>query len=131
MRQMRIDPYPDALLRRGLSKKEVREDADPILEDSMMYTAAVGMELMEGLVMVQDAVDRSALETLERKVEVDGALVQLHHQSGRRDDWVAIIDEWKEEVTGHMRDVGEAQGAIRGRLTLGAKVHLPSGFGLS
>ena len=57
MRKMRIDPYPDAIIRRGLSKKESKEDVDPILEDAMMYTAAVGMELMEGLAMVQDAVD--------------------------------------------------------------------------
>ena len=116
MRKMRIDPYPDALLCRGLSKKETKEDADPILEDSMMYTAAVGMELMEGLAMVQDAVDQSALETSERKAEVDGALVRLCHQLGRRDDQLMIVKKWKEEVTGHMRDMGEAQGAIRGRL---------------
>ena len=75
MRKMRIDPYLDAIIRRGLSKKEPKEDADPILEDAMMYTTSVGMELMEGLAMVQDAVDRSALETSERKTEVDGALV--------------------------------------------------------
>ena len=52
----------------------------------MMYTAAVGMELMEGLAIVHDAVDRSALEVSERKAEVDGALVRLQHQLGHRDD---------------------------------------------
>ena len=102
MRKMRIDPYLDALIWRGLHKKELREDVDPILEDMMMYTAAVGMELMEGLAMVQDAVDRSALETLERKVEVDGALVRLCHQLGQRDDRVAVIKEWKGDVTEHI-----------------------------
>ena len=115
-RRMRIDPYPEALLRRGLTKKEAKETADPVLEDGMMYTAAMGMELMEGLAMVQDAVDRSALETSERKVEVDRALVRLRHQLGARDDRVIILKEWKEDVTGHMRDMGEAQGAVRGRL---------------
>ena len=114
MRKMRIDPYPDALIRRGLYKKEPREDTDPILEDAMMYTASVGMELMEGLAMVQDAVDRLALEMSERKVEVNGALVGLRHQLGCRDDHIMIIDEWKEDATVHMRDIGEAQGLIRG-----------------
>ena len=57
------------------------------------------------------------LEMSERKVEVDGALVQLRHQIGRRDDRIAVIDEWREDVTGHMRDIGEAQGLIRGRLS--------------
>ena len=116
MRKMRIDPYPDTIIRRGLHKKELKEDMDPILEDAMMYTAGVGMELMEGLAMVQDAVDRSALETSERKAEVDGALVRLRHQLGCQDDRVAILEEWKGEATEHMQDIGEAQGLIRGRL---------------
>ena len=47
---------------------------------------------------------------------MDGALVRLRHQLGHRDDRIAIIDEWKEDVTTHMRDVGEAQGLIWGRV---------------
>ena len=82
MRKMRIDPYPDALIRRGLYRNEPRETAPPVLESAMMYTSAVGMEIMEGLAIVQDAVDRTALETSERKAEVDGALVRLRHQLG-------------------------------------------------
>ena len=117
MRRMRIDPYPDALIRRGLHKKEPRENADPILEDAMMYTLGVAMEIMEGLAIVQDTVDRTALETSERKAEVDGALVRLRHQLGHQDDRVMVIEEWKEDVTTHMRDSGEAQGLVRGRLS--------------
>ena len=123
MRKMRINPYLDALIHQGLSKKELKETADPILEDSMMYTATVGMELMEGLAMVQDVVDRASLETSERKVKVDGALVWLRHQLGQQDDRVAIIDEWKEDATVHMWDIGEAQGLIQGRLSE-AELHL-------
>ena len=52
MRAMRIDPYPDTIIHRGLHKKEPRETADPILEDAMMYTSSVAMEIMEGLVIV-------------------------------------------------------------------------------
>ena len=52
MRKMRIDPYLDALIHRGLHKKEPRETAEPVLEDAMMYTSAVAMEIMEGLVLV-------------------------------------------------------------------------------
>ena len=117
MRKMRVDPYPDAVLRRGLHRKEARETADPILEEAMMYSAMVGVELLEGLAIVHDAVDQSTLEVLERKVEVDGAIIQLRHQLRRTDDHIAIIDEWKEDVTEHMQDIGEAQGGIRGRLS--------------
>ena len=96
MRAMRINLYPDAIIRRGLHKKEPRETAEPVLEEAMMYTSVVGMEMMEGLALTSNAVDRIVLDRSERKAEVDGALVRLRHQ-----------------------------------LALGAKVHLPSGFGLS
>ena len=113
---MRIDPYPDAILHWGLHKKEARETAEPVLEEAMMYTAVVGMEVMEGLAITSDVVDRMVLESSERKAEVDGALVHLRHQLGQRDDRVAIIDEWKEDATTHMRDIGKVQSLIRGRL---------------
>ena len=117
MRQMRIDPYPDALICRGLYKNEPRETAPPILESAMMYTSAVGMEIMEGLAIVQDAVDRSTLEASERKAEVDGGLVRLRHRLGQTEARAAVVEEWKEDVTTHMRDIGEAQGLVRGRLS--------------
>ena len=116
MRAMRIDPYPDAIIRRGLHKREPRETAEPVLEEAMMYTAVVRMEMLEGLALTLDAVDRIVLDRSERKAEVDGALVRLHHQLGSRDDRVAVIEDWKEDVTTHMRDIGEAQGLVRGRL---------------
>ena len=116
MRVMRIDPYPDAIIRQGLHKKEPRETAEPVLEEAMMYTAVVGMEVMEGLALTSDTMDRMTLERAERKAEVDGALIRLRHQLGQRDDRVAIIEEWKTDVMEHMRDVGEVQGVIRGRL---------------
>ena len=112
MRVMRIDPYPDAIIRRGLHKKEPRETAEPILEEAMIYTTVVGMEMLEGLAITLDMVDRMALEMSKRKAEVDGALVQLCHQLGQQDNRLAIIDEWKEDATGHMWDIGEAQGLM-------------------
>ena len=117
MRRMRIDPYPGALIRRGLYRREPRETAHPILEDAMMYTSAVGMEIMEGLAIVQDAVDRLTLEASERKAEVDGGLVRLHHRLGQTEQRAVVVEEWKEDVTTHMRDIGEAQGLVRGRLS--------------
>ena len=112
MRKMRIDPYPDAIIWHGLHKKEPRETVDPILEDMMMYTTVVGMEMMEGLAMTSDVVDWIVLERSERKAEVDRALVRLRHQLGQRDDRMAVFNEWKGDVTEHMRDIREAQGGI-------------------
>ena len=86
MRAMRINPYSDTVIRRGLHKREPRETTEPILEEAMMYTSVMGMEMMEGLAITSDTVDRMVLEVLERKAEVDGALVHLRHQLGHRDD---------------------------------------------
>ena len=117
LRKMRIDPYPDAILHRGLHRREVREMIGPMVEEGMMYAAMVGTEMINGMADIIDTVDGMVLEQSERKVEVDGAIVRLRHQLGRRDIRVAVIEEWKEDVTGHMRDIGEAQGAVRGRLS--------------
>ena len=123
MRKMRVDPYPDTVLHRGLNRKEVKETTDPILEEAMLYSAVVGMEMLCGLADIYDSVDRMVLEQSERKVEVNGAIVWLHHQMGRRDDRLAIVEDWKADVTEHMRDIGEAQGGIWGRLSK-AEAHL-------
>ena len=93
LRKMRIDPYPDTVLCRGLHRKEPRENIDPQVKESMMYSAVVGMEMISGIVDIVDTVDGMVLEQSERKVEVDGAIVQLCHQLGRRDDRIAVIEE--------------------------------------
>ena len=116
MRKMRIDPYPDTILRQGLHRKEAQETIDPMVEEAMMYSAVVGTEMISGMADIIDMVDGMVLEQSERKVEVDRAIVQLRHQLGRRDDKIMVIEEWKGNVTEHMRDIGEAQGLIWGWL---------------
>ena len=116
LRKMRIEPYPDAVLRQGLHRKEARETIDPLVEESMMYSAAVGTKMLCGMADIINTVDGMVLEQSERKVEVDGAIVRLCHQMGRRDDRIVVIEEWKEDVSVHMWDIGEAQGRIRGWL---------------
>ena len=116
MRSLRIDPYPDAILRRGLQCKEPRETTDPVLEEAMMYTVVVGMELLGGLADIHDSLNGMVLEALERKVEVDRAFIWLCHSLGRRDERVMILEDWQWDAMEHMRDIGEAQGGIQGRL---------------
>ena len=99
---MRMDPYPDAVIHRGLYKREPRETAKPILEEAMMYTSVVGVEMMEGLAITSDTVDRMVLEASERKTEVDGGLVRLRHRLGQTEQRAAVVEEWKEDVTTHI-----------------------------
>ena len=93
LRKMRIEPYPDAVLRQGLNQKEPRENANPVLEEAMMYSTVVGTEMLCGMADIIDTVDGMVLEGLERKVEVDGAIVRLCHKMGRVETWVSVIEE--------------------------------------
>ena len=79
LRKMRINPYPDAVLHCGLHQKETQETVDPLVEESMMYSAVVGTEILCGMADIIDMADGMVLEALERKVEVDGKVVQLCH----------------------------------------------------
>ena len=117
MRWWRIDPYPNAILRQGLLRKEAKETADPILEEAMMYSVVVGVEMLSGMANIINMVDGMVMEQLERKVEVDGAIVRLHHQMGRRDNRLVVVEDWQRDATEHMQDIGEAQGGIHGRLS--------------
>ena len=56
-----VDPYPDTLLRRGLKRREARENTDPILEEAMMYLATVGVELLHRMADIIDMVDGMVL----------------------------------------------------------------------
>ena len=114
---MGIDPYLDAILRHGLKRRELRENANPILEEAMMYSAVVGMEMISGMVDIIDMVDGMVLEESERKAEMDGNITHLKHRMGRNEMRVSVMEKWKGEVMEHMRDIGEAQGGIRGQLS--------------
>ena len=83
----------------------------------MMYSTVVGTEMLCGMVDIINTVDGMVLKQSERKAEINGAIIWLCHQMGRRDDRIVVIDEWKEDITGHMWDIGEVQGSIRGRLS--------------
>ena len=99
---MRIDPYPDTIIRWGLRRKEPRENTDPILEEAMMYSTVVGVECMTGMADIIDMVDGMVLEGSERKVEVDQSIVHLCHRLSREETRMSVIEEWKGEVTKHL-----------------------------
>ena len=102
MRAMRMDPYPDAIIRRGLTRKEPRETAHPILEEAMMFTSVMGVELMEGLAITSDTVDRMVLESLERMMDPVGRTLG---------NPILIEDDLVEDVVvagGSVEDMGRA-----------------------
>ena len=112
LNKMQINPYPNAILQCGLRRREERENADPILEEAMMYSAVVGMEMLSGMADIINIVDGMVLEESERKVKVDGNIACLKHKMVRTEMRVSVMEEWQGEVTEHMRDIREAQGSI-------------------
>ena len=109
---MRIDPYPDAILRHSLRRKELRENTNPILKEAMMYSAIMGTEMILGMVDIIDTVDGMVLEGSERQVVVDRNIVHLKHKMARTETRVSMVEKWKGDITEHMCDIGEAQGGI-------------------
>ena len=90
---LHVNPYPDALMQRGLKRRETRETANPILEELMMYTATVGVELLHRMVDIIDTVDGMVLQTLENKVDADGKVVQLWHCLGNMETRTLVVEE--------------------------------------
>ena len=70
LHQMDRSPYLEALLRRGLKRKENRETANPILEEAMIFTSMVGVEMMEDVVNTNKRVDSLSLEMSESVAKV-------------------------------------------------------------
>ena len=54
---LRVDPYAETILWRGLKRREARETADPILEEAMLYTSVVSIEMLSGMADIIDTVD--------------------------------------------------------------------------
>ena len=55
-------PYLEALLKRGLKRRESWETTDPILEEAMMYMTVIGTELCIDDANMMERVDLLSLE---------------------------------------------------------------------
>ena len=73
----------------------------------MMYTTTVGVEMLHRMADIIDTVDGMVLEVSERKVDMDGRVVQLHHQLRNAETRMLVVVEWKEDITVHMWEMGE------------------------
>ena len=62
LRMLDISPYLSALFKRGLKKGEARETAEPILEEGMMFTSMVGVELTNEMVNINQRMDDFKVE---------------------------------------------------------------------
>jgi hypothetical protein len=73
------------LLKWGLTKGVTRDMVSPLIEEAMMYTSAVGVELLHVVGEVFEAIDK---ESVERGVELTNGWRDM----GRVDCWTGEID---------------------------------------
>ena len=94
LRQINGSLYLEALLRRGLKRRENKETANPILEEVMMFTGMVGVEVIEDIANTNERVDALSLETLENVVKVHTNLNKVDRWVGEVDHQVEILEEF-------------------------------------
>ena len=77
LRTLDISPYLSALFKRGLKRREARETADPILEEGMMFSSMIGVELTQEMVDINQRTDdlKAEVETrFEARERVEESL---------------------------------------------------------
>ena len=87
LHQMEGSPYLESLLKRGFKRRENKETADPILEEAMMFTSMVGVEILNNVGQTNERVDALSLEMSEGLAKaqlninkVDRKWVEVDHQ---------------------------------------------------
>ena len=75
MRRIHVAPYAEALMKRGLMKGEPQENISPEVEEGMMFSAVLAVEIAEGMANLGDEVTEgkamvdSKVAVLLRKIE--------------------------------------------------------------
>ena len=80
-------------LRRGLKRRENRETANPILEEAMMYTRMVGVEVIKDIANTNERVDTLSLEMSEGVAKVNTNLNKVDYWVGEVDHCVEILEQ--------------------------------------
>jgi hypothetical protein len=60
-----MSPYIGALLKRGLNNGEMRDVVSPLMEEVMMYSSAMGVELLYGINEAYNKIDHEGAERVE------------------------------------------------------------------
>ena len=98
LRRIHVAPYAEALMKRGLMKGEPRENISPEVEEGMMFSVALAVEIAEGMANLGD-------EVTEGKAMVDSKVAVLlqkieavDHRGGEMAEEVQGLKEHREHV---------------------------------
>ena len=76
---MEGSPYLEGLLCQGLKRRENKETANPILEEVMMFTSMVRVEILSDVGQMNERVDAFSLETSESVAKVHTNINKVDH----------------------------------------------------
>ena len=93
LRQLDGSPYLEALLQRDLKRRESQETTDPILEETMMFTSIVGVEMLTDITNTKKRVDQLSLESLEGVAKVNLNINKVDCQVGELDHQMELVED--------------------------------------
>ena len=93
LRLIEGSPYLEALLKRGFWRRENRETTNPILEEAMMFTSMVGVEVLSDVGNTNKRVDALSLETSEGLAKGQLNITKVDQRLGEVDHWVEVLKE--------------------------------------
>ena len=96
LRMLDISPYLSAMFKRGLRKGEARETAELILEEGMMFTSMVGVELTNEMVDINQRMDDFKAEVETRFEAGDRVEQSLRERlEGERSRGLGSLIGWR------------------------------------
>ena len=90
---MEGSPYLEALLKRGFRRCKNKETTDPILEEAMMFTSMVGVEMMSDVGQANERVDALSLEMSEGLAKAQLNINKVDRKWVEVDHWVEVLEE--------------------------------------
>ena len=85
--------YLEGLLRRGMKRRENKETADPILEEAMMFSSMVGVEILSDVGQTNERVDALLLEMSEGLAKVQLNINKVDRRFTELDHRIEVLEE--------------------------------------
>ena len=91
-------PYASALIKRGLTKGEPRETIAPEVEEGMMFSAALGVEIAEGMADLGDEITEGKAEVNAKVAVMLRKIEAVDHRGAGLAEEVQGLKEHREHV---------------------------------
>jgi hypothetical protein len=98
LRRIQVEPYVGALIKRGLMKGEAWENISPEVEEGMMFSTVIGIELVEGLADLGDTIDGVSKEVEVTKANTTRNVGSINRRVAEVDVRVVALEEHRDHV---------------------------------